>query len=82
MPPILQEMIGDPNPMVVANSVQALSEITETAPETKALVITPNTLNTRIKELREAGFVQHGGEGYCVTATGQDLLKRIADLQL
>ena len=43
--------------------------------------ITPNTLNTRIKELREAGFVVHGGDGYCITATGQDLLKRIADLQ-
>jgi hypothetical protein len=28
--------------------------------------ITPNTLNTRIKELREAGLLQHG-DGYCVT---------------
>jgi DNA-binding HxlR family transcriptional regulator len=43
--------------------------------------ITPNTLNTRLKELREAGFVQHGGEGYVVTASGQDLLKRVAELQ-
>src|SRR5438034_1623694 len=43
--------------------------------------ITPNTLNTRLKELREAGFVQHGGDGYAVTVTGQDLLKRIAELQ-
>lgn len=43
--------------------------------------ITPNTLNTRIKELREAGLVNHGGEGYSVTATGADLLKRISDLQ-
>jgi len=41
---ILQEMIGDPNPMVVANSVTALAEINEAAPETKALQITPNTL--------------------------------------
>ena len=29
--------------------------------------ITPNTLNTRIKELREAGLVDHGSEGYTVT---------------
>ena len=28
--------------------------------------ITPNTLNTRIKELREAGFVDHGSDGYTV----------------
>jgi DNA-binding HxlR family transcriptional regulator len=43
--------------------------------------ITPNTLNTRIKELREAGFMTHDGDGYCVTASGADLLKRIHELQ-
>ena len=43
--------------------------------------ITPNTLNTRIKELREAGFMDHGSDGYIVTPTGQDLLKRLSDLQ-
>jgi DNA-binding HxlR family transcriptional regulator len=43
--------------------------------------ITPNTLNTRIKELREAGLMDHGPEGYCVTPSGADLLKRISDLQ-
>ena len=42
--------------------------------------ITPNTLNTRIKELREAGLMNHGGEGYLVTPAGSDLLKRLADL--
>ena len=42
--------------------------------------ITPNTLNTRIKELREAGLLNHAGEGYVVTATGSDLLKRLNDL--
>lgn len=42
--------------------------------------ITPNTLNTRIKELREAGLLGHGQDGYCVTPTGADLLKRMADL--
>ena len=50
---MLQELIGDPNPMVVANSVQALSEITETAPETKALVITPATLKKLLMALNE-----------------------------
>ena len=43
--------------------------------------ITPNTLNTRIKELREAGFLDHGSDGYIVTASGQDLLKRLSDIQ-
>ncbi|KAL2118854.1 hypothetical protein VTJ04DRAFT_5813 [Mycothermus thermophilus] len=50
---MLQEMIGDPNPMVVANSVQALAEITETAPETKALVVTPSTLKKLLMALNE-----------------------------
>ena len=43
--------------------------------------ITPNTLNTRIKQLRGAGLLSHGGDGYCVTPSGSDLLKRINDLQ-
>ncbi|MBC7377853.1 MAG: helix-turn-helix transcriptional regulator, partial [Burkholderiaceae bacterium] len=43
--------------------------------------ITPNTLNTRIKALREAGLMTHGTDGYIVTPTGTDMLKRINDLQ-
>jgi len=43
--------------------------------------ITPNTLNTRIKELREAGLMTHGSDGYSVTHLGADLLKRLGDLQ-
>ena len=42
--------------------------------------ITPNTLNTRIKELRAAGLLTHGTDGYVVTPTGADLLKRLAEL--
>lgn len=42
--------------------------------------ITPNTLNTRIKELRLAGLLTHGPEGYLLTAAGSDLLKRLGDL--
>ena len=42
--------------------------------------ITPNTLNTRIKELRLAGLMGHGGDGYMVTASGADLLKRMNEL--
>ena len=43
--------------------------------------ITPNTLNTRIKELRAAGLLGHGNDGYTVTTLGADLLKRLNDLQ-
>ena len=43
--------------------------------------ITPNTLNTRIKELRAAGLLTHGSDGYTVTTMGADLLKRLNDVQ-
>ncbi|MDD0838592.1 helix-turn-helix domain-containing protein [Curvibacter sp. HBC61] len=43
--------------------------------------ITPNTLNTRIKELREAGLIDHGPSGYLVTDSGKDLLRRLNDVQ-
>jgi AP-1 complex subunit beta-1 len=49
----LQELVGDPNPMVVANSVTALVEIQETAPETKALAITATTLKKMLLALNE-----------------------------
>ncbi len=42
--------------------------------------ITPNTLNTRIKELREAGLLTHVNEGYCLTPVGAELVKRLGDL--
>lgn len=43
--------------------------------------VTPNTLNTRLKELRAANLIEHGGNGYGLTKTGLDLLKRLSDLQ-
>jgi DNA-binding HxlR family transcriptional regulator len=43
--------------------------------------ITPNTLNTRIKELRAAGLMGHDTNGYNVTPMGTDLLKRLNELQ-
>mgnify|MGYP000861629500 CR=1 FL=1 len=42
--------------------------------------ITPNTLNTRIKALREAGLMAHGDDGYIVTTAGADLLRRLTEL--
>lgn len=49
----LQEMIGDPNPMVVANCVAALSEINEAAPETAALQVNPAMLKKMLMALNE-----------------------------
>lgn len=43
--------------------------------------ITPNTLNTRLKALREAGLVSHGGDGYSLTPAGMDLVRRLSDVQ-
>lgn len=42
--------------------------------------ITPNTLNTRIKELRAARLLSHDGSGYLVTPLGADLLRRLGEL--
>jgi DNA-binding HxlR family transcriptional regulator len=42
--------------------------------------ITPNTLNTRIKELTAAGLLTHQPGGYHVTGLGAELLKRMVDL--
>ncbi|MEN9374159.1 MAG: hypothetical protein RIR79_1711 [Pseudomonadota bacterium] len=44
--------------------------------------ITPNTLNTRIKELREAGLLDHGSDGYFVTKLGANLLIHMGDIQI
>ena len=43
--------------------------------------VTPNTLNTRIKELRAARLVDHIGHGYCLTAQGTDLARRLVEVQ-
>ncbi|KAJ5918083.1 hypothetical protein N7454_010458 [Penicillium verhagenii] len=50
---MLQEMIGDPNPMVVANSVTALAEIHHSATELGALQVTANTLRKMLMALNE-----------------------------
>jgi DNA-binding HxlR family transcriptional regulator len=42
--------------------------------------ITPNTLNTRLKELREAALLTHGNEGYHLTPAGADLVTRLGEL--
>jgi len=43
--------------------------------------ITPNTLNTRLKGLREANLMTHGIYGYTLTPMGTELVKRLSDLQ-
>lgn len=43
--------------------------------------VTPNTLNTRIKELRAADLLTHGSDGYILTPAGADLTRRMGELQ-
>lgn len=42
--------------------------------------VSPTVLNRRLKELREAGFVNHGGQGYALTRLGQDLFNQMQPL--
>ncbi len=41
----------------------------------------PSVLNARLAELREAGIVDHDGDGYGLTEHGRALLERLAPLQ-
>lgn len=43
--------------------------------------VTPNTLNTRLKELRAARLVDHTGDGYRLTHQGADLARRMQEIQ-
>ena len=45
-----------------------------------AAATNPSLLNTRLKELRDAGLVQHLGEGYQLTASGSELLAALQPL--
>ena len=40
----------------------------------------PSLLNTRLKELREAGIVSHEGDGYSVTEDGAALIESLNPL--
>ncbi|MBL0917795.1 MAG: helix-turn-helix transcriptional regulator [Hydrogenophaga sp.] len=44
--------------------------------------VTPNTLNTRLKELRAAHLLDHCGTGYRLTPQGAELARRLGDLKL
>jgi DNA-binding HxlR family transcriptional regulator len=45
-----------------------------------AAMTNPSLLNTRLKELREGGLVEHLGEGYQLTASGSELLAALQPL--
>ncbi len=42
--------------------------------------VTPNTMNARVKELRQAGLIDHVTGGYVVTKLGADLAGRLVPL--
>jgi DNA-binding HxlR family transcriptional regulator len=45
-----------------------------------AAATNPALLNTRLKELREAGVVDHGEGGYCLTDAGRALMQALHPL--
>ena len=45
-----------------------------------AAATNPALLNTRLKELREAGLVDHAEGGYCLTAAGRELMAALHPL--
>jgi AP-1 complex subunit beta-1 len=50
---MLQEMVADANPMVVANAIQALEEIQETAPELNAFHLSQQVHSKLLVALNE-----------------------------
>lgn len=42
--------------------------------------VSPTVLNTRLKDLREAGLAELGDDGYALTALGKELLERLEPL--
>ncbi|WP_321362901.1 helix-turn-helix domain-containing protein [uncultured Celeribacter sp.] len=44
--------------------------------------ISPTTVNRRIGQLRELGFVTRSAEGYALTALGQELSQHFMSLEL
>ena len=42
--------------------------------------VSPSVLNTRLKELREAGLIQHSGSGYEATSEGKELYQLLTPL--
>lgn len=48
--------------------------------QAKCESISPTILNSRLKELREAGIIEHTGKGYVLTASGIKLLKQLKPL--
>lgn len=45
-----------------------------------AAATNPSVLNTRLAELRDAGLVDHGPDGYTLTPRARDLLEHLAPL--
>jgi DNA-binding HxlR family transcriptional regulator len=42
--------------------------------------VSPSVLNTRLKDLRELGFVEAGEAGYAFTPLGRELAEQLAGL--
>ncbi|RLT96769.1 winged helix-turn-helix transcriptional regulator [Ketobacter sp.] len=67
------------------SALRLLWELREGAPLTfralqEAAETNPSLLNTRLRELREAGIVIHQGEGYTLSPSGLELLQALSPL--
>ena len=67
------------------SALRILWELREGKPMTfralqDAAATNPSLLNTRLSELRAAGLVSHKGEGYLLTAVGEELLQALRPL--
>ena len=43
--------------------------------------MSPSVLNLRLREFRDSGIVEHGGEGYALTREGSKLLEALEPLK-
>jgi DNA-binding HxlR family transcriptional regulator len=65
-------------------TLRVLWELRESALTFRALLeaaeTNPALLNTRLKELRAAGIIEHAGDGYTLTPVGRELHAALAPL--
>ena len=67
-------------------TLRLLWELREGHPQTFRLLqasadgMSPSVLNTRVKELREAGVIELGDAGYAITPRGKELIRHLLPL--
>jgi DNA-binding HxlR family transcriptional regulator len=73
------DLLGRRNSLRILWELRAGTALTFRALQDAAMT-NPSLLNTRLKELREAGLVEHRGEGYQLSFSGSELLTALQPL--